>query len=256
MTAAAPGLEVGHPLRRILIIVGVVICGAAFAELVGWDIRAWFSDLWDTLTSISVEYIVAAILAMTCRRRRRRSPGSRSSAYAYPGEVRWMQVYAAYAACVGMNNILPANLGTFVMFVMLMTVIVSATFAGMIGGFHGREDLLHARGRVRLPLPLPLRSRVVRHRLLLDQGAPVGDRDPCRLGCRRDRAGGAAASGRRSSKWWEQAKEGGQILARPGAYFGRVFFPEFVALGRGPLASSRSSSPPTRSRSRSTRSCR
>src|SRR5213076_2873919 len=28
--------------------------------------------------------------------------------------------------------------------------------------------------------------------------------------------------------WWEDAKEGGSILARPGAYFGRVFFPSFV----------------------------
>ena len=34
-----------------------------------------------------------------------------------------------------MNNILPANLGTIVMFVMLTTVIASATFAGMLGGF-------------------------------------------------------------------------------------------------------------------------
>ena len=48
-------------------------------------------------------------------------------------------------------------------------------------------------------------------------------------------ADGAAASGRRSSTWWEEAKEGGRILAHPGAYFGRVFLPEFVALGRGPL---------------------
>jgi uncharacterized membrane protein YbhN (UPF0104 family) len=30
-------------------------------------------------------------------------------------------------------------------------------------------------------------------------------------------------------KWWEQAKEGGQILAHPRAYFGRVFLPSFVA---------------------------
>ena len=58
--------------REILIIVGVVICVGAFADLVGWDIRAWFKDLWDTLTSISVEYIIAAVVAMIVRRRRRR----------------------------------------------------------------------------------------------------------------------------------------------------------------------------------------
>jgi hypothetical protein len=29
--------------------------------------------------------------------------------------------------------------------------------------------------------------------------------------------------------WWEQAKDGGQILGHPAAYFGRVFLPSFVA---------------------------
>jgi len=30
-------------------------------------------------------------------------------------------------------------------------------------------------------------------------------------------------------RWWDQAKDGGQIVAHPGAYFGRVFLPEFVS---------------------------
>ena len=30
-------------------------------------------------------------------------------------------------------------------------------------------------------------------------------------------------------KWWEEAREGGQILGRPGMFFGRVVLPEFVA---------------------------
>jgi hypothetical protein len=135
MTAAAPGFEVGHPLRRILIIGGVVACGAAFAELVGWDIRAWLGDVWDTLTGISAEYVVAAILALTLQTTATAFAWYSILRVAYPREVRWMQVYAAYAACVGMNNVLPANLGTFVMFAMLMTVIVSATLAGLIAGF-------------------------------------------------------------------------------------------------------------------------
>jgi hypothetical protein len=36
--------------------------------------------------------------------------------------------------------ILPANLGTIVMFVMLTTVIASATFAGLLGGFAVRRS--------------------------------------------------------------------------------------------------------------------
>jgi hypothetical protein len=51
----------GRSVRRILIILGLLVVGGAFATLVGWDIRGWFSDLWDTLTSISAAYIIAAI---------------------------------------------------------------------------------------------------------------------------------------------------------------------------------------------------
>ena len=91
----------GHPVRRILIIVGLVICGAAFARLVGWDIRGWFSDLWKTLTSISVEYIIAAVVAVTVQTTATAFSWYSILRYAYPkGEVRWMQVFAAYAACV------------------------------------------------------------------------------------------------------------------------------------------------------------
>ena len=35
----------------------VVVIGAA-ANLVGWDLRGWFSDLWDALTGIGVGYLV------------------------------------------------------------------------------------------------------------------------------------------------------------------------------------------------------
>jgi uncharacterized membrane protein YbhN (UPF0104 family) len=30
-------------------------------------------------------------------------------------------------------------------------------------------------------------------------------------------------------KWWDEAKEGGSILAHPGAYFGRVFVPSLIS---------------------------
>ena len=36
----------------------LVVIGAA-ANLLGWDIRGWFEQLWDTMTGISVAYLVA-----------------------------------------------------------------------------------------------------------------------------------------------------------------------------------------------------
>src|SRR5262249_37324699 len=84
---------------------------------------------------ISAEYVIAGVLLMTLK--------TTATAYAwywilkvaYPGEVQFRIVFAAYATCVALNGLLPANLGTIVMFFMLTAVIASATFAGMIGGF-------------------------------------------------------------------------------------------------------------------------
>ena len=227
-SAEPVGRTTGSRVRRILIIVGAVICAAAFASLVGWDLRGWFSDLWQTLTSISVEYIVAAVIAMIVQTTATAFAWFSILRYAYPGEVRWMQVLAAYAACVAMNNILPANLGTIVMFIMLITVIASATFAGMLGGFMVQKIFfVLAGGFVYLYLFLSVPesfdidfSWIKEHPLtvviLLGSGAIV-----IYLMVRQFWP--------KVVKWWDEAKEGGQILARPGAYFGRVFFPEFVA---------------------------
>ena len=36
-------------------------------NLLGWDIRAWFSDLWDTMTDISLGYLVAGLVMQTAQ---------------------------------------------------------------------------------------------------------------------------------------------------------------------------------------------
>ena len=218
----------GHPLRRIAIIVGSVVVAGAFASLVGWDIRDWFSDLWDTLTSISVQYIVAAVLVITLQTTATAYAWYSILRYAYGAEVRWMQVFAAYAACVAMNNILPANLGTFVMFVMLTTVIASATFAGMIGGFLVEKIFYTLAGTfVYLYLFFSVSGSfdisfawIKEHpwTTAILVGAAIGVLVLV-----------ARTFWARVVRWWEEAKEGGQILAHPGAYFGRVFLPEFVS---------------------------
>jgi uncharacterized membrane protein YbhN (UPF0104 family) len=217
-----------HPVRRILIIVGVVVVGAAFASIVGWDIRGWFSDLWDTLTSISAGYIIAAVVAVTIQTTATAFAWFSILRYAYPDEVRWLQVYAAYAACVGMNNILPANLGTFVMFVMLTTVIASATFAGMIGGYLVEKIFFTVAGifvYLYLFLSVPgsfdidfswLKEHTLATVILVVAASVV-----VVLVVR--------TFWPKVLQWWGQAKAGGQILSHPAAFFGRVFLPEFVA---------------------------
>ena len=217
----------GHPVRRTLIILGLVVAGGAFATLVGWDIRGWFSDLWDTLTGISAAYIVAAIVAVTVQTTATAFGWFSILRYAYGDEVRWMQVYAAYAACVGMNNILPANLGTFVMFVMLTTVIASATFAGMIGGFLVQKIFFTLAGTfVYLYLFLSVSGS-------FDIDFSWIKDHPWATVILIAAASFVIVLAVRSFwpkvlEWWHQAKEGGQILAHPSAYFGRVFLPSLV----------------------------
>lgn len=209
------------------IVFGIVAAGA-LAVLLGWDLRGWLSDLWDTITTISTADIVAAVIVMTLQTTATAYAWYTILRFAYPREVRWMQVLAAYSLCVALNNVLPANLGTIVMFVMLTTLIASATFVGVVSGFlvekifftvaavfvyvylflsvEGSFDIRFAwigehpwvvvTLLVSLAVVLYLVLRSVWHKAL---------------------------------RWWADAKEGATVLRHPGAYFGRVFLPELVS---------------------------
>jgi uncharacterized membrane protein YbhN (UPF0104 family) len=226
--SAAPVPAEGHPIRRIVVIVAFVVAAGALATLLGWDIRGWFDRLWDTVTTISAEYIVAGIVAETVKTTATAYAWYAILMYAYPGEVRFRQVFAAYAACVALNFVLPANLGTIVMFVMLTTVIASATFAGMIGGFLVQKIFFTLAAVIvwlylflTVPGSFDISFEFVKDHpwalvALLGAGAVV-----LFIAIR--------SFWPKVLKWWGQAKEGGQILAHPGAYFGRVFLPEFIA---------------------------
>jgi uncharacterized membrane protein YbhN (UPF0104 family) len=225
---ASPAPAKGHPLRRILFILASVVAVGAFASLVGWDIRGWFEELWDTLTAISAWYIAGSVVVITVKTTATAYAWYAILMYAYPGEVRFRHVYASYAACVALNNILPANLGTWVMFAMLIAVIASATFAGMIGGFLV-EKIFFSIAAVFTWLYLFLSvggSFDISFEFIKDHpwgvvGLLAGGGIVLFIALR--------SFWPKVLKWWGQAKDGGQILAHPGAYFGRVFLPEFVA---------------------------
>jgi uncharacterized membrane protein YbhN (UPF0104 family) len=214
--------------RRILLIAAFIVAAGALARLLGWDISAWFEQLWDTLTTISAGYIAAAVIAQVVQTTATAFAWYTILRYAYPGELQFRQMLAAYAACVALNNVLPANLGTIVMFVMLITVMASATFAGLLGGFAVQKIFFTLAGVfVYLYLFLTVGgsfnidfSWVKEHPwalLTLLAGGAVTIYLVLRLFWPKVLA------------WWEQAKEGGKVLSHPGVYFGEVFFPEFIA---------------------------
>ena len=148
--------------------------------------------------------------------------------FAFPGRVRWLDILAAYAASVAMNSILPANLGTFAMLIMFTTIIAGATFAAILGGYAVQKIFFTLSGAfVYLYLFLSvsgsfdIKFAFVHTHPWATLVLFVGGAFLLYLLARRIWP--------RVLQWWEQAKEGGGILARPRLYFVRVFLPSFVA---------------------------
>src|SRR3954453_14359219 len=113
--AAAPAPSGRVHLRRLLIWAILIVVIAAAADLLGWDIRGWFSNLWDTITEISAAYLVAGVALKTVQTTLTAYAWYAILRFAYPDRVRWREILACYAASVALNGILPANIGTLVM---------------------------------------------------------------------------------------------------------------------------------------------
>ena len=213
--------------RRLLLWALALVVAGAFANLVGWNIRDWFSDLWHTMTTISRASLIANILLKTIQTTATAYAWYAILRYAYPGSVRWLDVLAAYAVSVALNGILPANLGTLVLLIMFSVTIAGATFAGILGGYAVEKIFFTVSGAfvylylfITVGGSFSLRFGFVENHPWAFALVVVGGVYLIVLGCRR--------LWPRIVKWWEQAKDGGKILAKPGTYFLEVFLPSFI----------------------------
>jgi uncharacterized membrane protein YbhN (UPF0104 family) len=124
--------------RRVVKIVswllGLVVL-LALLHLAGVDVWGWLSDLWDTVTEISLFYIVLGCIFQAAQTTLTALGWYGILRYAYPGGVTYMTVLASYAAGVALNNFLPANIGTFVTLVMYVAVVRGSTFPGILAGY-------------------------------------------------------------------------------------------------------------------------
>jgi uncharacterized membrane protein YbhN (UPF0104 family) len=121
-------------LRSAAWIVGTLIVLGAL-QLAGIDVIGWFQELWDTLTEISIGYIIVGCFFQGLQTVLTALGWYGILRYAYPGGVTFMPVLAAYATGVALNNFVPANMGTFVMLLMYVAIVQGATFPGVIGGY-------------------------------------------------------------------------------------------------------------------------
>jgi uncharacterized membrane protein YbhN (UPF0104 family) len=212
--------------RRWLTWIAIIVLIAAFANLRGWDISGWLSDVWDTITSISTTALIAVLFFSFLQTTATAFAWYSILRFAYPEHTRWRDIYAGYAVAVGLNTVLPANLGTFMMLV-LFSVVIGATFAGVLGAFAVEKIFFTIAGTfVYLYLFLTVdgafdidfawvhENPVATVFLLLSAALLIS------MLVRRIWP--------RVLQWWDQAKDGGSILAKPKTYLLRVFLPSLV----------------------------
>jgi uncharacterized membrane protein YbhN (UPF0104 family) len=216
-----------RPRWRRLLIGGVliVVIGAA-ADLLGWDIKGWFDQLWDTMTEISVGYLVAGVALKTVQTTLTAFSWYAILHYAYPA-ARFKLVLACYAASVALNGILPANLGTFALLLMFTTIIAGATFSGVLGAYVVQKIFFTVIGAftylylfLSVGGSFDIKFEWVHKHPWATAILLVGGAFLIYLLIR--------SFWPKVVKWWDEAKEGGAILAEPKKYFLRVFTPSLL----------------------------
>ena len=226
--AAAPLEEQSrHPHWRRLLIGGLVILviGAA-ADLLGWDIRGWLNNLWDTMSEISLGYLVAGVALKTLQTTATAYAWYAILRYAYP-TTRFRLVLACYAASVALNGILPANLGTLALLLMFTTIIAGATFSAVLGAYVVEKIFFTVIGAFTyLYLFLSVSGS-------FDIKFDFVHQHPWATVILV--VGGAAliytlvrTFWPKIVQWWDQAKEGGGILSEPRKYLLWVFAPSLL----------------------------
>jgi uncharacterized membrane protein YbhN (UPF0104 family) len=226
---AAPKRRLNVHLKRILIGAIVVVVVAAAAHLLGLDIWGWCKQVWNTMTSISLASLVAAIALVTFQTAATAFGWYWILRYGFPDvHIRWLDVFALYATSVALNNILPANLGTLMYLLMLTTTIAGATFAGILGGYAVQKIFYTLIGAfVYLYLFLTvggsfdIKFSFVHTHPWATAIVLLGGAFLIFLALRR--------LWPRVLKWWNQAKGGGAILGHPRAYLARVFLPSLLS---------------------------
>lgn len=225
---AQPATRAPRPLwKRFVIALLLLVIGGALANLLGWDIKSWFQSLWDTMTSISVASLLGAIGCMIVQTTATAFAWYSILHYAYPDRPIWRDVLAGYAVSVALNGILPANLGTLALLLMFTTVIAGATFAAILGAYAVEKIFFTVIGAFTYLYLFLSVGGSFDIKFGFVHAHPWGTAILLLGGCYLVYLV-ARRLWPRVLKWWDEAKEGGAILAQPGKYMTRVFTPSLL----------------------------
>ena len=216
-------------LAKVAAWLGGVALVVLVLHLLGVDVRGWISKLWDALSAISIQYLVAGLALQTLQTTLTAVGWYFILRAGYPDSApSYVQVLAAYAAGIALNGFLPANIGTLVMLLMFVAIIPPATFPGVLGGMVVQKIFFTLAG-----------TFVYLYLFLSVPGS-----FELQLGGPHDHPALAVAIvvgvlvllvllgrifWRKLKGLWEKAKQGGAILAQPRRYLVQVVAPSLVA---------------------------
>jgi uncharacterized membrane protein YbhN (UPF0104 family) len=220
-------------LKRVLIVTASIVLIAAVSVLLGWDIRGWFRQLWDTITGVGTGYLVAGAFFQTLQTFLKAIAWYWILAYAYGREnMSGLKVLAAYSASVALNGFLPANLGTLAMLFMFLTFVAGSTFPGVFTAYLVQKIFFTIIGAVvylylflTVGGSFDIKFSWVSDHKALTAIILVGGAVLLLIAIR--------VIMTKARTFMEKAKEGGEIMRHPRAYFVRVFFPQFLGWSAG-----------------------
>jgi uncharacterized membrane protein YbhN (UPF0104 family) len=218
-------------LLKVFIWLGVIAAIVVACDILGIEVRGWLSDVWDQLSSISIKYIVAGCALQTLQITMVALGWYYIFRAGFPDAViKYRSILAAYAAGAALNNYLPANIGTFTSLLMYTALIAGATFTAVIGGYVVQKifftvagTLVYAYLFISVPGSFSIElGNISAHPVFTVLVIVAG-------------VGLAALLVRifwkRLEHLWDEAKQGGAILARPRDYFIKVFLPSAISYG-------------------------
>jgi uncharacterized membrane protein YbhN (UPF0104 family) len=131
--AAAPSLS--RRLTRIAAWVGGTALAIYLLGLVGVPVADWIRSFFDKLAQVPPWAIAGGAILETLQTTLAAAVWVAILRAAFPRvTIPFRLVLASYATAVALNDFLPANIGTFVMLVMLSALIAGATFAALLSG--------------------------------------------------------------------------------------------------------------------------
>ena len=226
--AVSPTQHRRFNLKRVLIYAAAIAVIWLLAWLLGWNVMAWFEGLWDTMTGISLGYIVAGCAMQTVQTTAIAYAWVPILRYAYPDvEIPFKPVLAAYAIGVALNGFLPANIGTFVMMFIFLAFIPGSTFPGIFAGFLVQKiffTIIGAFVYLYLFLSIPGSFDLQLGNISAHRGLTA----LIILGAGFLLVILARVFWRKVKKMWEKAKVGGAVLSHPRVYFTRVVSFQFI----------------------------